>query len=93
MKRIIIIVVSVAVLAGGIMGWQAYSRDKQQQELLASLETQPLEKGTLVASIGATGQVRSNQSALLAWKTSGTVDRVAVKVGDAVTVDTELAAL
>ncbi|MBC8330647.1 MAG: efflux RND transporter periplasmic adaptor subunit [Anaerolineae bacterium] len=93
MKRIIIIVVIVAVLVGGIFAWGAYSRNKQQQELLASLETMPLEEGTLVASIGATGQVRSNQSALLAWKTSGTVGNVAVKVGDAVIVDAELAAL
>ncbi len=93
MKKIIIIVVVVAVLIGGIIGWRSYSQNKQQQALLASLQTLPLEKGTLVATIGATGQVRSNQSALLVWKTSGTVGNIAVKVGDTVVVDTELAAL
>ncbi len=93
MKRWIIIIIVVAVVIGGIFGWRAYSQNKAHQELMASLQTLMVEEGTLVATIGATGRVRSNQSAELAWKTSGTVDQVNVKVGDAVVLDTELAIL
>jgi len=93
MKRWIIFIVVVIVLVGGIFGWRAYSTNKARQELMANLQTIKVEEGALVATIGATGQVRSNQSADLAWKTSGTVEQVHVKVGDAATMDMQLAAL
>ena len=50
----------------------------------AQFETVAAAKGSLSATVGATGTVRSNQSAQLAWQTTGTVDKVNVKVGDAV---------
>ncbi len=93
MKRWIIVIVVLAVLVGAIVGWQTYSANRARQELVAGLQTVTAEQGTLVATIGATGRVRSNQSAQLVWKTSGTVENVNVQVGDAVTLDTELAAL
>ncbi|MFH1632849.1 MAG: efflux RND transporter periplasmic adaptor subunit [Chloroflexota bacterium] len=46
-----------------------------------------------MATIGATGTVRSNQSAVLTWQTSGTVERVNVLIGDQVSRDQELATL
>jgi len=93
MKRWIIIIVVLAALVGGFMGWQRYRANQAREELLANLQTIKVEEGTLVATIGATGRVRSNQSAQLAWKTSGTVDQVSVKVGDQVEQDLELANL
>ncbi len=93
MKRIIIIVVIVAVLIGAVIGWRSYSATQARQALLESLQTATLEEGTLVATIGATGSVRSNQSAQLSWKTSGTVEQVHAQVGDAVTVGMALASL
>ena len=93
MKRWIIFIIVVAVVVGGVFGWRAYSQNKARQELMASLQTLTVEEGTLVATIGATGRVRSNQSAELVWKTSGTVGQVKVKVGDEVVLDTELATL
>jgi len=56
------------------------SRAKPQ----SSFQTQALARGDLTATIGATGTVRANQSAVLAWQTTGTVDQVNVKVGDQV---------
>jgi HlyD family secretion protein len=44
-------------------------------------ETAIVERGNLVATVGATGIVRSKQSASLIWQTSGTVDVVNVKIG------------
>jgi HlyD family secretion protein len=47
-------------------------------------QTVRAEKGTLTATIGATGTVRSNQSALLKWQNTGTVGAIKVKAGDQV---------
>ena len=93
MKKWIIIIVVLAALVGGFIGLQKYNAGKAHEELLANLQTVTVEEGTLVATIGATGRVRSNQSAQLVWKTSGTVGQVAVKVGDSVSGDMELAYL
>jgi HlyD family secretion protein len=93
MKRWIIIIVVIAVVVGGVIGLQRYRANVARQELLANLQTVTIEEGTLVATIGATGRVRSNQSAQLVWKTAGTVGFVAVQVGDIVSIDTELASL
>ncbi len=48
----------------------------------SSFQTQALSRGDLTATIGATGTVRAKQNASLAWQTTGTVDKVNVKVGD-----------
>ncbi len=93
MKRTVIILLILAALVGGLIGWRKYSQDKSRQAMLASLQTASVEKSTLVATIGATGRVRANQSALLTWKTSGTVERVMVSVGDEVRQGMELAVL
>ncbi len=56
-------------------------------------ETQPAQRGELVAQVGATGSVRAVQSAILNWQTSGTVESVNVKAGDVVRKGDVLAAL
>jgi len=93
MKKTLIIIAVIVVIVGGIMGWRAISARSEQRALLENLQTEVLEQGTLVATIGATGQVRSNQSALLTWKTSGTVESVLVRIGDQVSQGQTLAAL
>ena len=45
-------------------------------------QTVKAEKGTLTATIGATGTVRSNQSAVLTWQNTGTIGIIKVKAGD-----------
>lgn len=45
-------------------------------------QTTTIERGTLTATIGATGTVRARQTAVLVWQAAGTVDTVNVKVGD-----------
>jgi len=56
-------------------------------------QTAKVEKGELVATVGATGTVRARQSVTLVWQTSGSVDEVNVSVGDAVAAETVLAVL
>lgn len=52
-----------------------------------------VERGNLVATVGATGTVRAKQSATLVWQTNGTVQAVNVTVGDSVKQDGVLASL
>ncbi len=65
------------------------SRAKPQ----SSFQTQALARGDLTATVGATGTVRANQSAVLVWQTTGTVDQVNAKVGDQVNKGDVLASL
>ena len=56
-------------------------------------QTTTLERGTLTATIGATGTVRAMQTAVLVWQAAGTVDTVNVKVGDNIPKDFVMAFL
>ncbi|MCA1899085.1 MAG: efflux RND transporter periplasmic adaptor subunit [Chloroflexi bacterium] len=56
-------------------------------------QTAPAERGTLQATVGATGSVRARQSAILAWETAGVVEEVNAAVGDKVSKGDTLASL
>ncbi len=56
-------------------------------------QTAPLSRGSLTATVGATGTIRAKQTAVLNWETSGTVESIDVKVGDSVAKDEHLASL
>lgn len=60
---------------------------------VVAFQTVPVERGNLVASVGATGSVRAKQSASLIWQTSGIVQAVNVEVGSRVARDEVLASL
>jgi HlyD family secretion protein len=66
---------------------------KGQSAANSQYQTSPLSRGSLTATVGATGTVRAKQTAVLNWQTSGTVDSVLVKVGDNVAKDDKLATL
>ena len=56
-------------------------------------QTSIAKKGTLTATIGATGTVRSNQTAVLTWLTTGTIGTVNVMPGDQIKAGDVLATL
>ena len=56
-------------------------------------QTTKVERGNLIATVGATGSVRAKQSAVLIWQTTGIVDAVNVDVGQRVKHDEVLASL
>ncbi|HJQ13111.1 MAG TPA: efflux RND transporter periplasmic adaptor subunit, partial [Anaerolineales bacterium] len=62
-------------------------------EAASQFQTATAERGTLTATIGATGTVRAKQTAVLIWQAAGTVDTVNVKVGDNIPEDFVLAFL
>ena len=89
MAGIVVLIVLAAIYfgAGAILGrGQAAAQQSAYQ-------TATIERGSLVATIGATGTVRANQSAQLNWETSGTVESVLVVTGDSVRADEKLSVL
>lgn len=84
----IIIGVIVAVLLVVVF---LLTRGGKQQE--SFFQTEPAERGSLQATVGATGSVRAKQSAVLAWETTGLVEKINVKVGDEVSKGQVLASL
>ena len=90
-KRWIIIIAAVIVVAGVIAF--GFIRSRQQAAAFNNLQTEPARRGDLTATVGATGVVRANQTALLTWLTTGTVGEVKVSVSDRVEKDQVLASL
>jgi len=68
-------------------------RQNRSQNTVSQYQTAKIERGNLVATIGATGTVRAKQTAVLIWQAAGTVDTVNVKVGDNVPSDFVMAYL
>lgn len=78
----ILVVIAIAYFAmrGGGEGQTAF-------------QTVKVEKGELIATVGATGTVRARQSVNLVWQASGSVEDVSVSVGDKVAAEAVLASL
>jgi len=93
MKKLTWIIVVAVVIAVAVFGF-FYIRGRNQAAAAATqYQTAEIARGDLTATIGATGTVRSNQSAVLTWQTSGSVETVKVKIGDLVNSDDVLATL
>lgn len=88
-KTWIIIIVVIVVAAGAIIALRAKAKNGADSKY----QTVEIERGNLTATVGATGTVRSNQSALLNWQTNGTVNKINVNIGDGVSAGTVLASL
>src|SRR5512137_3172977 len=77
----IIIIVILAAAVGVYLYFQAQAKKAAASQ---AYQTEPIAKGTLTAMVGATGTVRANQSAQIAWQTNGTVGSVNANLGDEV---------
>jgi HlyD family secretion protein len=88
-KTWIIFAVVIIVVVGVIAALSSQAKISAAD----TFQTAKIERGNLTATVGATGTVRSNQSALLNWQTSGTVEQVSVAVGDRVGKGLTLASL
>jgi len=92
MKTLIITVIIIAIIAGGVYGYNLY-QENQKERKTEDFQTITAAEGELVATIGATGEVKPRQTANLYWKTTGTVEEINVEVGDIVDVGEVLARL
>lgn len=92
MRKWWMIIIAVVIVAAGVIAF-GMLRVRQRAAASGELQTEPAQRGDLTATVGATGVVRANQTALLTWLTTGTVGEVSVSVGDHVEKDQELASL
>jgi HlyD family secretion protein len=86
----ILIILALAVI--GYFGYRFF-RARQQANTISNLQTVTTSRGSLTATIGATGTVRADQTAMIPWRTSGTVDNVYAQVGQVITSGQTLADL
>jgi len=84
-----VIAVIVVLIVAGLFVVNARS----QNTVLDEYQTAEITRGNMVATVGATGTVRTNQSAVLIWQTSGTVEDILVDVGNRVSAGAVLANL
>ncbi|MBN2676900.1 MAG: efflux RND transporter periplasmic adaptor subunit [Anaerolineaceae bacterium] len=82
-----IAILLIAVAAGVI------NNLAKRAEAIESYQTASISRGTLTATVGATGTVRARQSATLYWQTSGTVADVQTKLDEKVTKQEKLVSL
>jgi len=83
-KAFIIIAVVLILLVGGYFLFRQFGPKMGGTSASSEIQTTPAVRGSLEATVGATGTVRTNQSAVLAWQTSGKVEQVNVSLGDQV---------
>ncbi|MBV6394748.1 MAG: Macrolide export protein MacA [Anaerolineales bacterium] len=86
-RKIIIPVVIVLVLAAVFFAARNAGEEQSQ------FQTVVVERGELLATVGATGTVRARQTAILVWSSGGTVGEVTASIGDTVAAETMLASL
>jgi HlyD family secretion protein len=91
-KTLIITSIIITIILGAFVfiNWRAR---QNATALLEGLETEAIRRDSLSSVVGATGTVRSNQSADLEWKISGQVDQILPKVGETITTGETLATI
>jgi len=87
-KRILITLLIISIGVSAFIFVRNSRADTTSQ-----FQTATIGRGNLTATIGATGTVRATQTAVLIWQAAGTVEKVNVRVGDAVNADDALASL
>ncbi|MEI7845546.1 MAG: hypothetical protein WCK35_07070 [Chloroflexota bacterium] len=88
-KTFWIAIVVVIIAGAGYYYWQS----KQAATKDSKFQTVAIGRGSLTASVGATGTVHAGQSADLTWQTSGRVEGVSGKIGATVKAEEVLASL
>jgi len=93
MKKIFTILIILAVIVAIAFFGLRLLGQRQQATLLSDLQTVTASRGGLTSTIGATGMVHAEQTAILTWLTSGNVGDISVQLGDTVEAEQVLAAL
>ncbi len=84
-------IIAGVILAVVLVAVFFFTRNGNGQESL--FQTAAAERGSLEATVGATGSVRAKQSAVLLWETTGIVEKINANVGDQVSQNDVLASL
>ena len=86
------IILAIVVVVIAVIGVLVINK-RNSNTATTQYQTVKAEKGTLTATIGATGTVRSNQSSVLTWQNTGTVGIIKVKPGDQIKIGDILGSL
>ncbi len=81
-KTVITLVILAVLLVGGFLVFQSVRNARTAAN--PTYQTAVVERGSLTAIVGATGTVRANQSAVLAWQTSGQVGSIDIHLDEKV---------
>ncbi len=87
------IFLAVVLVAGAFYGWRVLKTQREMNQVMANLETEPYLRSNLSANIYGTGSVQPVQTAVLTWSASGIVGEVSVEVGQLVEEDILLMSL
>lgn len=90
-KKGILLIGLAIVLAAGFFGYRAYARS--QAAVTDEVQTYSVGRGAVTATLSASGNTRSGQSATISWLTSGKVGDVTLQPGDLVEENQVLAEL
>lgn len=82
MKKIIIPIVIIVIGITAFLGYRQYQ--KSRSNLASAWQTAMIEHGSITAIVGATGTVRSNQSTLVSWQTTGRIGSINVVLDEQV---------
>jgi HlyD family secretion protein len=92
-KKRLFWIAGFVIIVSGLLFWQLGSPNQAASAAEEGYLTEPIVQGSLTSIVGATGTVRANQTAILAWQTSGTVAEVRFGSGEHVPAGETLAAL
>ncbi len=81
-RRTIIVVIVIVLVVGGFFGFRAWQTAQSQAN--TAYQTDKITRGRLIAMVGATGTVRANQTAVMAWQTTGQIGEINVETGQRV---------
>jgi HlyD family secretion protein len=92
MRKVMVIILGLAVLTmAALAGYQRWDIISEPDKSQTDLQTARVERGTIVATVFAVGNVAASRQANLAFTSFGVIDAVNVEVGDAVEQDQVLA--
>lgn len=81
-KRLVIFLsVAIVIVVGGLIYFQIQAANATAN---SAYQTYEVVKGELTSMVGATGNVKANQSTRLAWSTTGRIESINVKLNETV---------
>jgi HlyD family secretion protein len=84
MKRNVIIIIVVVMVILGIAAFFGWQQMTARAATTAKVTTTPVQRGSIVASVAAAGNLSAIKTASLAFEQSGRLSKVNVQVGDMV---------
>jgi HlyD family secretion protein len=90
-KRVWIFLIAAVVVIGGAA--IIYTRGQSQSGQQPAYQTATVKRGSITQTVSSSGSVRSAQSVIVNWQTSGQVSKVEVQVGQQVQPGQELETL